>query len=81
MIEGPEPGDCKSDVMWHLAGEPPGGQAVRRTDSQLSGSQVRLLEEAAADGEAHSQLSFSVTHCGTTEEEEEKPHACQICTK
>lgn len=25
-------GEAQSDVMWHLAGEPPAGQAVRRAD-------------------------------------------------
>lgn len=40
---GPGPGKAEPDVTWHLAGEPPGGQAVRTTDSQLSRSQVMLL--------------------------------------
>lgn len=40
MIESQTRGEAEPDVAWHLAGEPPGGQAVRTTDSQLSTSQV-----------------------------------------
>lgn len=66
----PNLGKIDRNVMRHLAGESPGGQAVR----VLSTSQWGRPEEAAADRETgwwagwslrepHFQLSLSVTHC------------------
>lgn len=48
-----EPGECRSGVMWHLAGEPPGGLAVRRSDSQLSESQVKLQQTEGITPNSH----------------------------
>ena len=70
---GPDRGEAEPDVTWHLAGKPPGGQAVRTADSQPSTSQVmqpgggrsrRRRSPAGASAKPHSLLSFSVTHRG-----------------
>ena len=90
MIEGQTRAKPSPDVMWHLAGEPPGGQAVRRTDSQLCTSQVMLLGGGRSRrrrslagwslSEPHSQLSFSVTHWGRTGGGKKEAQTSQICT-